>query len=165
MALKKLIKGVRKTSVGKLAGKMAAVQAGVLTAGLVKPKALGIKNDQNQKIFRVTGNVTKVVGATVLAAGAGGVGPAAGLFGKAAAQGGGATSTGLAEKLKSFTEGGEIGTSPELVRNIQENDSELRSFEMPSFAASLAEMVQANLPLVLGGLALFAGAVFLWRRK
>lgn len=185
MGFKKLFKSVRKTSVGKLAGKMAAVQAGIVTAGLVKPKVLGIKSKSNQTIFKTTGKVTRGVaiaaGATFAAVGApvalggagvgsGGLfagdgGPLAGLFGKAATQGGGTTSTGLAEKMKSITEGGEIGASPELVRNIQENDAELRGFERPSLAASLGEMVQANLPLILGGLALFAGVVFLWRRK
>jgi hypothetical protein len=185
MPLKKLIKKVRKTSVGKLAGKMVAVNAGIVTAGLVKPKVLGIKSQSNQRIFKTTGKVTRGVaiatGATFAAVGApvalggagvgsgglfaGAGGPLAGVFGKAATQGNGATSTGLAERMKSITEGGELGASPELVRNIQENDAELRGFEMPSMAASLGEMIQANLPLVLGGLALITSVVFLWRRK
>lgn len=168
-----MIKRFRKSSVGKLAGKMAAVQAGVLTAGLVKPKVLGFKSRSTQRTFKTTGKVTRGVaigtGLTFAAFGApvalGGAGVGAGgLFGKAMTQGGGITSTGLAERMKSFTEGGELGASQELIRNIQENDAELRSFERPSIAAALIEMVRANLPLVLGGLAL-VGAVFLWSRK
>lgn len=166
MAFKKLVKRLRKTSAGKLAGKVAAVQAGVVTAGLVKPKVLGIKSDRNQKIFRVTGNVTKVAAAVVLGAGAAGVGPAAGLatkfgIGNVNAPGGAGTGSGLARDLKFFTEAGESGLSTEVVRNDQEGEADVRAFEVPTSG----QFLNQNWPLILGGLALVGGLVWVGRGK
>lgn len=63
----------------------AAVTLGVGTAGLLKPKAVGIRSKLGKKIYRYTGTATKVVGAAIaapyvlpaLASGASAVGGAA----------------------------------------------------------------------------------------
>lgn len=70
-AVKKVVKPVTKplSKVAKpvvsLVKKAATVQAGIVTAGLIKPQALGIKSASAQKLYTTTGTVTKVVGAAV----------------------------------------------------------------------------------------------------
>lgn len=47
--------------VEKVIRSASAVSVGIGTAGLVKPKFVGIKSDQGEKIFRVSGTAAKVV--------------------------------------------------------------------------------------------------------
>lgn len=56
-----LSKGVRK--VKKVVRKVTAAQAGILTAGTVNPKKLGISNKSSQSIYKTSGTVAKVGGA------------------------------------------------------------------------------------------------------
>lgn len=70
-SLKKIAKPVSKVAkkvtkpVVSVVKKAATVQAGIVTAGLIKPQALGIKSASAQKLYTTTGTVTKVVGAAV----------------------------------------------------------------------------------------------------
>lgn len=84
--LKTIAKGIQKATskgplkaVKKVLRKAGAVQAGLITAGLVKPKALHIYNKKSRKLYKISGNTAKV--AAVVAGGvllAPAVGPAAG---------------------------------------------------------------------------------------
>jgi hypothetical protein len=59
-------KGPLKT-VKKVLRKVAVVQAGVVTGGLIKGKALGIKSKSSTKLFKTTAKVTRVVAAAAVA--------------------------------------------------------------------------------------------------
>lgn len=177
--LKKTVSKVKDSSVGKLATKMAVVSAGVTTAGLVKPQVLGIKNKSSQNLYDNTGKVVKTAaiatGATFAAVGApvalggagvgsGGLfasagGPLAGLFGKAATQGGVAPTTSLAQRMKDFTTGGEMGFTTQIVRT--EQDAFIRDFDGPT----VSEAIKSNIPLILAGVALIGGGFLLLRGK
>lgn len=168
MGLKKLVKKVTSSAPAKLAKKMVTVQAGIATAGLVKPSVLGIKSKSAQKLYRTTGKVTKIAVAAgavaVGGAGLAGAGPLApvlgGFFGKSADQGGGVTVTSLAEKMKSFTDGGEAGSSLELVRDDQQQVLDARPFDF----ASPMQGIRSKMPLILGGVGLLGLGWFFLRR-
>jgi hypothetical protein len=76
--LKKLASPVSKTvqkltargplkTVKKVLRKGAVIQAGILTGGFVKGKALGIKSKSSTKLFKTTAKVTRVVAAVAVA--------------------------------------------------------------------------------------------------
>lgn len=178
-SVKKAVGKVKDSSVGKLATKMTVVSAGVATGGLVKPQLIGIKNKSSQNLFDNTGKVVKgaaiAAGATFAAVGApvalggagvgsggllaGAGGPLAGLFGKAATQGGVAPTTSLAQRMKDFTTGGEMGFTPQIVRT--EQDAFIRDFDGPT----VSETIKSNIPVILAGVALIGGGFLLLRRK
>jgi hypothetical protein len=64
VAQKVTAKGPLKT-VKKALRKVGAAQAGLLTAGVVQPKLLGVKGAKSQRLFTKAGTVTRVAGAVV----------------------------------------------------------------------------------------------------
>lgn len=161
----------------KLGRKYVSVQAGIVTGGLVKPKLLGIKSSDNSRLFRRTGQLTRtaaivtagsfaLVGAPV-ALGGSGVG-SGGLLSKvgslfggkpspssapdAGDQGGGVATSGLAERMLGFQQG---GPSVELARAKVEGEG---------VGAMLSSVGGGEMmPWLIGGAGLLA-ALFLFRR-
>jgi hypothetical protein len=50
----------------KIARQAGAIEGGILTAGLLKPKALRIKNKKNKKLYRYAGTAAKIGAAVAL---------------------------------------------------------------------------------------------------
>jgi hypothetical protein len=145
-------KGPLKT-VKKIIRKHAAISVGLATAGLVKPKFVGIKQKGSKKLYRYAGHVSKVaavVAAAVVAAPA----VSAALGGSTAASGASAGSI-----VSAGTATGVV--TPSLIATISQNIPGINTQEIPGIVDALMGKPPANISEPTRGIENNAGGNFM----